>query len=173
MGGAQEFGSASMAELCGSCKLASLSGVSVFVCISRLELRLAATTTRLPHTVGGCVVKAAADGDGGHAGAELGGLATTAMSVNSMSRAGWRSDSGWQNSGLNVGIGSGPKDWMASCTSLSNPFGKHFGQSGTGFSHAQCSGTTCEKVSALLFGNTHPWFRWHISCRGGCVSASS
>ena len=97
--GAQEFGSASMDELCGSCRLASLSGVSAFVCISRLELRLAATTTRLRHTVGGRVAKAAADGDGGHAGAEIQGIATTAMSVNSMSRAGWRSDSGWQNSG--------------------------------------------------------------------------
>jgi hypothetical protein len=147
-----------------------VSGVSAFVRISQSELRLVATTIRSRHTVGGCLAKAAADGDGGHAGAETQGIATTAMSVNSMSRAGWRSDSGWQNSGLNVGIGSGPKDWMASYTSLSNPFGKRFGQSGTGFSHAQCSGTTCEKVSALLFGNNHPWSRWQISCRGGMCS---
>merc|ERR1719440_1369842 len=122
--GAQEFGSASMADVYGNCKLASVSGVSAFVCTSQLELKLAANTTRLRHTVGGCVVKAAADGDGGHADAEVGGLATTAMSVNSMSRAGWRSDSCCSNSGLNSGIGSGQKDWMATSTSTSILLGK-------------------------------------------------
>jgi hypothetical protein len=35
------------------------------------------------------VAKAAADGDGGHAGAEIQGIATTAMSASSTSRAGF------------------------------------------------------------------------------------
>merc|ERR1719258_425027 len=156
--GAQEFGSASMADVYGNCKLASVSGVSAFVCTSQLELKLAANTTRLRHTVGGCVVKAAADGDGGHADAGLGGLATTAMSVNSMSRAGWRSDSCCSNSGLNSGIGSGPKDWMATSTSMYFPFGSAFGQNGTRCSRHTCSGTICEKVLGFSFSNNHSLF---------------
>jgi len=157
--GAQEFGSASMGELHGSWRSASVSGVSAFACISQLELKLAATTTRSRHIVGGRVVKAAADADGGHAGAEIQGIATTAMSVNSMSRAGWRLASCCSNSGLNSGIGSGPKDWMATSTSMYFPFGSAFGQNGTRCSRHTCSGTICEKFLGFSFSDNHSLFR--------------
>merc|ERR1719238_1783268 len=151
----------------GRWRSVSLSADTFSVGLLNSESKLAATITRFRPTAGGCVAKAAADGDGGHAGAELRGIATTAMSASSTSRAGFLLLTGSLNSSLSSGTGSDQKNLTASFSSTSSPFGKHFGQNGTEFTKPQSSGTTCEKASVFFFYNNHPCFRWHISCQGG------